>query len=73
MATRQNFGKILQRAGLAKCPTGIQALDEFIEGDFLRGRPTRVYGAVGSGNAPPIVRFYSAASHGTNNQVSFCL
>ena len=73
MATRQNSGKTLQCAGFAKCPTGIQALDEFIEGGCPRGHPTRVYGAVGSGEAPPIVCFYSTASRRTKNQVSFGL
>ncbi|HSB67822.1 MAG TPA: circadian clock protein KaiC [Candidatus Methylomirabilis sp.] len=36
-------------AGLLKCPTGIQGLDEITEGGLPRGRPTLVCGAAGSG------------------------
>jgi circadian clock protein KaiC len=34
---------------LAKCPTGIQGLDEITDGGLPRGRPTLVCGAAGSG------------------------
>ncbi len=34
---------------LAKCPTGIQGLDEITQGGVPRGRPTLVCGAAGSG------------------------
>lgn len=34
---------------LAKCPTGIQGLDEVTEGGLPRGRPTLVCGGAGSG------------------------
>jgi circadian clock protein KaiC len=36
-------------AGLSKCPTGIQGLDEITEGGFPRGRPTLVCGSAGCG------------------------
>ena len=35
--------------GLAKCPTGVQGLDEITGGGLPRGRPTLVCGAAGSG------------------------
>ncbi len=37
------------RVELAKCPTGIQGLDEITEGGLPRGRPTLVCGGAGSG------------------------
>jgi circadian clock protein KaiC len=36
-------------AGLSKCPTGIQGLDEITGGGLPRGRPTLVCGAAGCG------------------------
>ncbi len=36
-------------AGLEKCPTGIQGLDEITNGGLPRGRPTLVCGGAGSG------------------------
>jgi circadian clock protein KaiC len=43
-------GKTSERnAGVVKCPTGIQGLDEITEGGLPRGRPTLVCGAAGAG------------------------
>jgi len=45
-------GKLQDETGvtrLAKCPTGIQGLDEITNGGLPRGRPTLVCGAAGSG------------------------
>lgn len=39
------------RGGLAKCPTGIQGLDEITRGGLPRGRPTLVCGAAGCGKS----------------------
>lgn len=36
-------------AGLAKCPTGIQGLDDITQGGLPRGRPALVCGSAGSG------------------------
>src|SRR5512145_1803743 len=36
-------------AGLSKCPTGIQGLDEITGGGLPRGRPTLVCGGAGCG------------------------
>jgi circadian clock protein KaiC len=38
-----------QAAGLPKCPTGIQGLDEVTDGGLPRGRPTLVCGGAGCG------------------------
>jgi circadian clock protein KaiC len=37
------------RIGIEKCPTGINGLDEIMEGGLPRGRPTLVCGGAGSG------------------------
>ncbi len=47
MARKRN--KAAFRAGLEKCPTGIQGLDEITEGGLPRGRPTLICGGAGCG------------------------
>jgi len=43
--------------GLAKCPTGIQGLDEITDGGLPRGRPTLVCGGAGCGKTLLAVEF----------------
>lgn len=42
-----------QYVQLAKCPTGIQGLDEITDGGLLQGRPTLVCGSAGCGKTLP--------------------
>ncbi len=42
---------------LAKCPTGIQGLDEITQGGLPRGRPTLVCGSAGSGKTLMAMEF----------------
>ncbi len=44
-----NSAIALQHVQLAKCPTGIQGLDEITDGGLLQGRPTLVCGSAGCG------------------------
>ena len=48
MASKRSTSKA-RLAGVAKCPTGIQGLDEITGGGLPRGRPTLVCGAAGCG------------------------
>ncbi len=48
---------VSQAARLAKCPTGIQGLDEITSGGFPRGRPTLVSGGAGCGKTLLAVEF----------------
>ena len=46
---KQNKAKKPSMAGLTKCPTGIQGLDEITGGGLPKGRPTLVCGSAGCG------------------------
>src|SRR5271156_1517898 len=48
---------IFPAAGLPKCPTGIQGLDEITGGGLPRGRPTLVCGGAGCGKTLLAVEF----------------
>jgi circadian clock protein KaiC len=58
----------LRGAGIAKCPTGIQGLDEVTMGGIPRGRPTLVCGGPGCGKTLLAIEFLvrGATRHGEN-------
>lgn len=49
LITQKDRATAVQYVQLAKCPTGIQGLDEITDGGLPRGRPTLICGSAGSG------------------------
>jgi len=55
--SKQNKAKKPSMAGLTKCPTGIQGLDEITGGGLPQGRPTLVCGSAGCGKTVLAMEF----------------
>ncbi|MBF0393350.1 MAG: circadian clock protein KaiC [Alphaproteobacteria bacterium] len=46
-----SFASVPDRAGLAKCPTGVLGFDQITEGGLPQGRPTLICGGAGCGKS----------------------
>src|SRR3954451_14806659 len=55
--TTADDGPRSARANLAKCPTGIDGLDEVTDGGLPQGRPTLVCGGAGCGKTLLAIEF----------------
>lgn len=66
MAEKKSGKARFSRAGIPKCPSGIQGLDEITGGGIPRGRPTLVSGSAGCGKTLFAVEFLvrGALEHG---------